>query len=82
MSQNWGAFGTPETDALLDQIETTFDAEKQAELTAELHAKIVDQAPWLFIVHDLNPRAMSEHVKGFVSAQSWFQDLTSVYIEE
>ncbi|WP_045392144.1 ABC transporter substrate-binding protein [Falsirhodobacter sp. alg1] len=82
VSQNWGAFGTPETDALLDQIETTFDAEKQAELTAELHAKIVDQAPWLFIVHDLNPRAMSEHVKGFVSAQSWFQDLTSVYIEE
>ena len=34
--------------------------------------------PWLFIVHDLNPRAMSTKVQGFVSAQSWFNDLTLV----
>jgi hypothetical protein len=27
-------------------------------------------------VHDLNPRAMSPKVQGFVQAQSWFQDLT------
>jgi peptide/nickel transport system substrate-binding protein len=26
----------------------------------------------------LNPRAMSPKVKGFVQAQSWFQDLTPV----
>jgi len=38
-------------------------------------------APWLFIVHDLNPRAMSKKIKGFVSAQSWFLDLTLVSIE-
>jgi peptide/nickel transport system substrate-binding protein len=42
---------------------------------------IVDDAAWLFIVHDLNPRAMTKHVKGFVSAQSWFQDFTRVYME-
>ena len=29
------------------------------------------------MVHDLNPRAMSPKVKGFVQAQSWVQDLTS-----
>jgi hypothetical protein len=32
-------------------------------------------------VHDLNPRAMTKHVKGFVSAQSWFQDFTRIYME-
>jgi peptide/nickel transport system substrate-binding protein len=42
---------------------------------------IVDDAAWLFTVHDLNPRAMTRHVKGFVSAQSWFQDFTRVYME-
>jgi hypothetical protein len=39
---------------------------------------LVDSAPWLWIVHDLNPRAMSRRVTGFTSAQSWFQDLTTV----
>jgi ABC-type transport system substrate-binding protein len=42
------------------------------------HERLVDNPPWLFIVHDLNPRAMSKNVKGFVSAQSRFQDLTLV----
>jgi peptide/nickel transport system substrate-binding protein len=27
----------------------------------------LDNPPWLYIVHDLNPRAMSPKVKGFVS---------------
>ncbi len=42
------------------------------------HSIIVDEAPWLFIVHDLNPRAMAANVKGFHPAQSWFQDLTQI----
>jgi ABC-type transport system substrate-binding protein len=42
------------------------------------HERLVDNPPWLFIVHDLNPRAMSKRIQGFVSAQSWFLDLTTV----
>jgi peptide/nickel transport system substrate-binding protein len=42
------------------------------------HERMVDDAPWLYIVHDLNPRAMTKRVQGFVSAQSWFLDLTLV----
>ena len=42
------------------------------------HERLVDNPPWLFIVHDLNPRAMSKKIKGFVSAQSWFLDLTLI----
>ena len=42
------------------------------------HERLVDNPPWLFIVHDLNPRAMSKKVQGFVSAQSWFADMTLV----
>ena len=36
----------------------------------------------LYIVHDLNPRALAPHVKGFVQAQNWFQDLTPITIEK
>ena len=45
------------------------------------HERLVDNPPWLYIVHDLNPRAMSPKVKGFVSPQSWFVDLTLVSMQ-
>jgi hypothetical protein len=32
----------------------------------------------VFVAHDLNPRAMTAQVKGYVQAQSWFPQLTSV----
>jgi len=45
------------------------------------HERLVDNPPWIYIVHDLNPRAMSPRVKGFVSPQSWFVDLTLVSMQ-
>jgi len=39
-----------------------------------------EEAAMIFVAHDLNPRAMSPKVTGFVQAQSWFQDLTPVSI--
>jgi hypothetical protein len=54
---------------------------EQDKILAQLHTYIVDQAMWLWVVHDLNPRAMSPKVKGFVQAQSWYQDLTPVTVE-
>ncbi len=47
-----------------------------AAATRAAHERLVDDPPWLYIVHDLNPRAMSPRVKGFVSPQSWFVDMT------
>jgi peptide/nickel transport system substrate-binding protein len=48
---------------------------------AMAHERLVDNPPWLYIVHDLNPRALSKRVKGFVSPQSWFVDLTAVDLQ-
>ena len=59
-----------------------FVPREQDEILARLHAYIVDQAMWIWVVHDLNPRAMSPKVKGFVQAQAWVQDLTPVYVAE
>lgn len=39
---------------------------------------MVDDALFLFVAHDMNPRAMHARVRGFVQAQSWFQDLTPI----
>ena len=78
---NWANWKNPEFDALVDQIEKSSGPEEIATDIRRAHEVIVDDAAWLFIVHDLNPRAMTKHVKGFVSAQSWFQDFTRVYME-
>ena len=47
-------------------------------LLGEAHSILVDEAAWLYICHDLNPRAMSTSVKNFRPAQSWSQDFTQI----
>jgi peptide/nickel transport system substrate-binding protein len=64
--------------AALDALAEAPDSAATAQAYRAGHERMVDDAPWLFIVHDLNPRAMSKRVQGFVSAQSWFIDFTSV----
>jgi ABC-type transport system substrate-binding protein len=79
---NWGAFSDPVADKLADDALRAFVPREQDEILARLHSYIVDQAMWIWVVHDLNPRAMSPKVKGFVQAQAWVQDLTPVYVAE
>jgi peptide/nickel transport system substrate-binding protein len=43
--------------------------------------RLVDDPPWLYIVHDMNPRAFSKRVHGFVPAQSSLTDLTLVSVQ-
>ena len=78
---NWGHYADTRVDDLLIQAQRSFDSEQQIELLAQAHAIVVDEAAWTFIVHDLNPRAMSPKVKGFQPAQSWYQDFTKVTVE-
>jgi hypothetical protein len=50
----------------------------------EAHRKAderLDNPRWLYIVQDINPRAMSPKVNGFVSPQSWFVDLTLISVQ-
>jgi peptide/nickel transport system substrate-binding protein len=71
----------PEADRLIEAAEASFDPTTRDETLGKLHALVMDEAPWLFVVHDLNPRAMSPKVKGFVQPQSWFVDLTLPWVE-
>jgi len=77
---NWGHFESPESEDLISRIFNEFDGEKRLSLLSELHELEGRQAVMIFVVHDLNPRATSPKVQGFVQAQSWFQDLTRVSV--
>ncbi|MGY2047672.1 ABC transporter substrate-binding protein [Methylobacterium sp. JK268] len=65
-------------DAALRTLAEASDPDTIAAATRAAHERLVDDPPWLYIVHDLNARALSPKVKGFVSPQSWFVDLTLV----
>jgi peptide/nickel transport system substrate-binding protein len=78
---NYGHVSNKKFDELIAAIRSEFDPVKQDQAVARLHAAAVDEAVWIWVVHDLNPRALSPKVKGFVQAQHWIQDLTSVSIQ-
>ena len=81
VANNWGYFSDPWYDEIITRIYATFDPTAQTRLLGQLHSKVVDDALFLFVAHDLNPRAMSRRVQGFVQAQSWFQDLNPIRLQ-
>lgn len=78
VSNNWGYINNPKFDELVKKARTTFDATARDEALAELHAASVDDAAFLYVAHDVGPRAMSPKVRGFVQPKSWFVDFSPV----
>jgi peptide/nickel transport system substrate-binding protein len=78
---NWGHYSNPEIDKLAAAIFAEFDTHKRLELLTQLNEKMNEEAVMIFVAHDVNPRAMSPKVQGFIQAQSWFQDLTPVSVD-
>jgi peptide/nickel transport system substrate-binding protein len=69
---------------LLDKYRNDFTDDEAARdaILARAHERVVDLAPWAWVVHDVNPRAFAPKVKGYTPNQTWFTDLTTVYIKE
>ncbi|MCA1455430.1 ABC transporter substrate-binding protein [Bradyrhizobium sp. BRP22] len=78
---NFEQWKDAEFDEALKTISEATDPKVISAAYRKAHERLVDNPPWLYIVHDLNPRAMSPKVKGFVSPQSWFVDMTLVSLQ-
>ncbi|MBS0241062.1 MAG: ABC transporter substrate-binding protein [Proteobacteria bacterium] len=79
---NFGYYNDPEMDKLLKDAQLAFDQKERDAALAKVHTKMVDDALFLWVVHDVAPRAMSKKVKGFVPARNWFQSFSGVYLEK
>lgn len=75
---NWSHYRDAEMDRLIDTALRTFDMAEVDRLMARVHEKAVDEALLVYVVHDTNPRALGRNVRGYVQAQHWFQDLTTL----
>ncbi len=81
VSNNWGYFGNAEFDKLISDARSAFEDRARDAALAKLHARIVEEAPFVWIAHDVGPRAMAAKVKGVVQPRSWFIDLAPMSIQ-
>jgi ABC-type transport system substrate-binding protein len=81
VSNNWGYYGNATVDKLVADARTSFDEKSRDAALAKLHAYIVEDAPFVWIAHDVGPRAMSPKVKGVVQPRSWFIDIATMSMD-
>jgi ABC-type transport system substrate-binding protein len=79
---NWGFYSDPEMDKLLLAAQTAFVTKERDAALAKVHTKMVDDVLFLWVVHDVAPRAMTKKVKGFVQAQNWSQSLSPITMDK
>ncbi|SDY33476.1 ABC-type transport system, substrate-binding protein [Variovorax sp. YR266] len=77
---NWGHYESAEAEALGKQAFEEPDPKKRLVVLQKLNAKLTDDAIELFVTGDVQPRAMSPKVQGFVASQNWFQDTTLISV--
>ena len=77
-----GPAGQAEAQRRIGQGKDDFDAFRatHAEIEADTQ-KFVNDALFLYVTHDVAPRAMTSKVKGFVQAQNWYQNFSSITVE-
>ena len=81
VSNNWGYYGNAEVDKLVADARTSFDDKARDAALAKLHARIVEDAPFVWIAHDVGPRAISPKVKNVVQPKSWFIDIATMTMD-
>ena len=81
VSNNWGYYGNAEVDKLVADARTSFDEKARDAALAKLHAYIVEDAPFVWVAHDVGPRAMSAKVKNVVQPRSWFIDIATMTMD-
>jgi peptide/nickel transport system substrate-binding protein len=79
---NAAAYSNPEFDRLILAAQSEFDTAKQDALLSQAMGVMANDSPVLFLVHDLNFRVLSPKVRGFIQSQSWFADLTTVWVKQ
>ena len=79
---NWGYYVDKELDTLFDGVRTEFDTRAQLALIQKSHERYVNEALFLFVAHDVAPRAMTRKVKGFIPAQNWFLDFSTITMDK
>ncbi len=78
---NWGHYESAKAEALGKQAFEEKDPKKRIATLQALNGQLTEDALELFVVGDVQPRAMTSKVKGYVASQNWFQDTTLISVD-
>ncbi len=79
---NTGWYDNPEVNTLLDSALAVADRKERAKIYAEAERLVVEDAPWIFVVNDLQPMAYSNKVKGYVTNPAYVINFNPIFVEE
>src|SRR3954468_10983690 len=79
---NWGYINDPAFDALAKEARSTSDPAALDKVLARINTKMVDDAVFVWVVHDVWPNAISSKVKGYVHPKSSDVDFSPVTVGE
>jgi len=77
-----GHYSDPKVDSLFAAASSSLDQTTRKQDYTQALDQVTKDAPWLFVVNDRDSRALSPKVHGFVEPQSWFIDLTDVWVQK
>ena len=77
-----GHYSDPKVDSLFAAASSSLDQTTRKQDYTQALEQVTKDAPWLFVVNDRDSRALSPKVHGFVEPQSWFLDLTDVWVQK
>ncbi len=66
VSLNWAGISNPELDKLLEQTRTVSDHTERKKLYSQIIQILRDETPALFVVHPIEPKALSPKLQGYV----------------
>lgn len=79
---NIGYYANPEVDKLLNDALATPDREARKKLYWKAWEIVTDDAPWIFVVNDLQPMAFKKKVKGYLTNPAYLIDFTTITVEQ
>lgn len=79
---NIGYYANPEVDELLAAALATPDRDARKAIYADAWAMITEDAPWIFVVNDLQPMGFKKSVQGYQTNPAYVIDFTTISIAE
>lgn len=80
VSNNWGSINDPELDRLTAIARTTFEPDARDAALAKVHERLVDEAMFIYFVHEVAPRALSPRISGFSAPNGYYVDWARIDI--
>ncbi|HEV7664655.1 MAG TPA: ABC transporter substrate-binding protein, partial [Chloroflexota bacterium] len=80
-SLNWSGISNPEIDQLLDQTRQVTDHAERKKLYSQALTILRDEAPALWIIHPIEPKAFSPKLQGYTAVPDGMMRFKNVWLK-